>query len=96
MDLARFVDPESLEGVVVGDVPSAAGTILPNRTRAPAPPCIRARRRPRFGLDSEDLELYAHSGGIVGVTAVIGATSHDVLGDGRPYHCRGDEDVTSG
>ena len=84
MNDALFVDPEAFEGLVIGDFPPTAGTILANRTGASAPPSISARGCGGGCDDSQNLAPYAQSARIrdllLGRLVVFGK---------RRYHCGG-------
>ena len=59
MNRAFFVDPESLERVVVRDVPSAAAAVFSNWTRATAFPRVLAAWCLCRRADAKNLEPYA-------------------------------------
>ena len=78
MNRAFFVDPEPLERVVVRDVPSTAGAVFSNRTRAPALPRVLAAWCLCRRADAKNLEPQAQNE--VSVTRTSGADRITVVG----------------
>ena len=60
VDVAIFVDPESLHVLIVRDVPPRSAAVLRGRARASSATSVAAGR-PRYGrADAQNLEPYAH------------------------------------